>query len=126
MACNVCATRVSVQRFAGGPATLLVLAGSLPPSVPDDAYAAHIHLAHSKGVRTILDAGGEPLRLGVEARPYLIKPNVAEAEQLLGRALPDPQTIVEGARELARQGIAVVVISMGAQGVVRAQDDMDG
>lgn len=97
---------------------VLVLAGSLPPGIPDEAYATYIRLAESRGVRTILDADGEPLRLGVEARPYLIKPNVAEAEGLLGRSLPDLGAVVQGASELANLGIAVVVISMGAQGAV--------
>jgi 1-phosphofructokinase family hexose kinase len=97
---------------------VLVLAGSLPPGIPEDAYARYIRLAHAQGIRTILDASGEHLRLGVEARPYAIKPNVAEAEELLGRRLPDLEAVVAGARELAARGIAVVVISMGAQGAI--------
>jgi len=97
---------------------VLVLAGSLPPGIPEDAYARYIRLAHAQGIRTILDASGEHLRLGVEARPYAIKPNVAEAEELLGRRLPDLDAVVAGAQELAARGIAVVVISMGAQGAI--------
>lgn len=100
---------------------VLVLAGSLPPGLPDDAYVTYIRLAQSKYVRAILDADDEPLRLGVEAKPYLIKPNIAEAERLLGRSLPDLRAVVEGATELVRTGIAVVVVSMGAQGAVCAQ-----
>ena len=102
---------------------LLVLAGSLPPGVPADLYATYVRLARSRGIRTIVDTGGEPLRLGVEARPYLIKPNVAEAERLLGRPLPDLAAIIEGARELARRGIPVVVVSMGPQGAICVQGD---
>ena len=97
---------------------VLVLAGSLPPGIPEDAYARYIRLAHAQGIRTILDASGVHLRLGVEARPYAIKPNVAEAEELLGRRLPDLDAVVAGAQELAARGIAVVVISMGAQGAI--------
>jgi len=101
---------------------VLVLAGSLPPGVPEDAYARYIRLARSKGIKTILDASGEHLRLGVEAKPYAIKPNIAEAEELLGRKLPDLEAVVAGARELAARGIAVVVISMGAQGAICVED----
>ncbi len=102
---------------------VLVLAGSLPPGVPQDAYAGLIRLAHARGVRTILDTSGAALRLGVEACPYLIKPNVAEAEELLGRPLPDLPAVVQGARELAGRGCAAVVISLGAEGAVCVQGE---
>jgi len=108
----------SVLQFWLQAGRVLVLAGSLPPGIPEDAYARYVRLAHGQGIRTILDASGEHLRLGVEARPYAIKPNIAEAEELLGRRLPDLEAVVAGARELAARGIAVVVISMGAQGAV--------
>jgi 1-phosphofructokinase family hexose kinase len=97
---------------------VLVLAGSLPAGVPDDTYARIIDTASRQGVCTVLDADGEPLRLGVEATPYLIKPNRAEAERLLGRPLPDLEAVADGARELSARGIGVVVISMGADGAV--------
>ncbi|MCL5962151.1 MAG: 1-phosphofructokinase [Chloroflexi bacterium] len=101
---------------------VLVLAGSLPPGMPEDAYATYVRLAHSKGVNTILDTDGVPLLQGADAKPYLIKPNVAEAERLLGRSLPDLEAVVQGAKELASRGIAVVVISMGVEGAICAHD----
>lgn len=102
---------------------VLVLAGSLPPGVADDAYAEYINLARSQDVKTILDTDGKALRLGIEAKPYLIKPNVEEAERLLNRPLPDLAAVVSGARELASRGIPVVVVSMGAEGAVCVQGD---
>jgi len=100
---------------------VLVLAGSLPPTAPDDTYARYIRLAREHGVTAILDSSGEPLRRGLDAVPSVIKPNVAEAEELLGRALGDVDAVVKGARELAARGIDVVVISMGAEGSVCIQ-----
>ncbi len=100
---------------------VLVLAGSLPPGLPDNTYATYIRLARSKQVKPILDTDDEPFRFGVEAKPYLIKPNVAEAERLLRRSLPDLNAVVDGATELVQTGISVVVVSMGAQGAVCAQ-----
>jgi 1-phosphofructokinase len=102
---------------------VLVLGGSLPPGVPDDTYAHYISLARAAGVKTILDADGEPLRAGVSAGPHLIKPNLAEAQRLLGRPLPDMEAIVLAARELVGMGIETVVISIGARGAVCAQAD---
>lgn len=103
-------------------ARVLVLAGSLPPGMSEDAYAGYISMARAQGVRTILDAEGEPLRLGLAARPDLVKPNVVEAEALLGRRLPDIQAVVGGAREIAAHGIETVVISMGREGAICVHD----
>ncbi len=102
---------------------VLVLAGSLPPGVPDDLHARYIELARTHGVETVLDADGAPLSLGVAARPTLIKPNRTEAERLLGRPLANQQAVVDGARELVGRGIRVVVVSLGASGAVCAEGD---
>ncbi len=98
--------------------SVLVLAGSLPNGLPSDTYADYVRLARAKGVKTILDVDGEAFRAGVAAGPTLIKPNVREAERLLGRALPDLPAVLAGARELLGQGVEVVVISMGARGAI--------
>jgi 1-phosphofructokinase family hexose kinase len=97
---------------------VLVLAGSLARGLPQDIYATFIRAAKEKGVMVILDSDDDQFRLGVEAKPTLIKPNVQEAERLLGRSLPDVPAVLEGARELVSRGIPIVVISMGAAGAV--------
>lgn len=101
----------------------IVMAGSLLPGVPTDIYARYIGLAHTAGVKTILDTDGEPLRLGIQARPYLIKPNQEEAERLLGHPLPDLASVIRGAREILSMGVEVVIISMAAQGAICAQGE---
>ncbi len=95
-----------------------VLAGSLLPGMPPDAYARYIRMAHSAGIKAILDADGEALAQGIAAKPALIKPNRLEAEHLLGRPLKDIPDVVQGARELVEGGAGAVVISMGARGAV--------
>lgn len=99
-------------------ASVLVLGGSLPPGVPVHIYRDYIELAHAQGVKTILDADGEALRQGIEARPFVVKPNVHELEQLLGRALNTQDEIVSAGRDLLDKGISLVVISMGSKGSV--------
>jgi len=101
----------------------LVLAGRLPPGVPDRFYATYVRLARERGVEAILDADGEPLRLGIEAGPALVKPNRAEAGRLLGRVLGDLGDVLAGAREIARKGVGTVVISLGAEGAVCVRGD---
>lgn len=117
------ATLDSMVRFWLRGVRVLVLAGSLPPGMSPDTYAGFIARSHEQGVKVILDADGEPLRLGVAAHPDVIKPNVQEAEQLLGRRLPDLATVIGAARELSLRGIAAVVISMGAEGAVCASGE---
>jgi 1-phosphofructokinase family hexose kinase len=101
-------------------ARVLVAAGSLPPGVPHDVYASLLSQASRVGVQTILDADGDTLRHGLAGRPALIKPNVAEAEALLGRGLPDQAAIIAAARELLTRGPRAVVISMGSRGSICA------
>jgi len=101
---------------------VLVLAGSAPPGVPEDIYASYIRTAHEHGVIVILDSHGAPLRAGLAAGPDLIKPNVEEAEGLLGRSLPDEEAIQRAARELAQRA-GTVVISMGAHGAICVQGE---
>jgi len=112
------ATLTDLLHFWLQTGRVLVLAGSLPEGVSTDYYASLIRSAQGEGTICILDANGEALRLGVEAKPYLIKPNVTEAEHLLGRRLPDLAAVIEGAREVVSRGVSVVVVSMGKDGAV--------
>ncbi|MFN0073533.1 MAG: 1-phosphofructokinase [Chloroflexota bacterium] len=113
----------SVLRFWMPSTRVMVIAGSLPVGIPDETHAGFIHLARSFGVTTILDTDAEALRQGVAAIPSLIKPNIEEAQRLLGRPLPDTDAIIDGARALLARGIGTVVISMGARGLICAQGE---
>lgn len=104
-------------------ATVFACAGTLPPGMPADFYAAVLEAAAKAGAKTLLDSDGESFRLGLEGRPNVIKPNVREAEALLGRRLTNDDEIVAGAAELLRRGPEAVVISMGASGSVLVTGD---
>ena len=97
---------------------LLVVAGTIAPGIPEDSYRGIIESAHRFKVKVILDTHGAPLRHGVAAGPDMVKPNLAEAEELLGRKLPDLSAVVAGAKEIAGRGVGIVVISMGAKGAI--------
>ena len=94
----------------------MVLTGSLPPGCPENAYGELIRSL--RGTRCILDAGGAALRLGAEAGPFLIKPNLAELEQALGAQLRTLRAIRDAALIFLRKGAAHVVVSMGAMGAM--------
>lgn len=97
---------------------ILVMSGSVPPGVPTDIYARLIQMAHRKDVLTILDTAGEPLRLGIEAKPFLIKPNSHEFEQIFKAEMKAGTGPLEIARRLVDGGIPYLCISMGAEGAL--------
>jgi 6-phosphofructokinase 2 len=114
--------RKKMQRIRPSP-DLIVMGGSVPPGVPNNVYYTIITEAKSFGVRSILDADGQPLVEGVKAQPYLIKPNVREVEELLGRRLPDEAAIIKAARDIVEMGIEIAVISRGKEGIIAASKD---
>lgn len=95
-----------------------VLAGSLPPGIPDDIYARIIHIIQEGGARVVLDSSGEPLRLGCQAGPYLAKPNACEASQITGKPVETVEEMALITPELLAMGIRVVVISAGKKGAL--------
>jgi tagatose 6-phosphate kinase len=97
---------------------VVVLAGSLPPGVPGDAYAVLSARAARRGVRVLLDADGEALRLGVAGQPDLVKPNHEELTRVTGEEDP-----LVGARSLLRAGAREVVVSLGRDGLVGVSAD---
>jgi 6-phosphofructokinase 2 len=101
---------------------LIVMGGSLPPGIPSDVYYSMIMEAKTFGVRAILDSEGQWLVEGIKAKPYLIKPNVTEAEGLLGRELPDEDAIIRGALDIVDMGVEIAVISRGREGIIAATD----
>lgn len=98
-----------------------VLSGSLPSGLPESAYAELVRLLRRAGGFVALDASGPSMRLGVAEKPDLIKPNIHELEELLGRKLPRREDVLAAARGLLEQGIGRVVVSMGADGALLAE-----
>lgn len=98
--------------------TWWVLGGSLPPGVPDDFYARLITQLKQRGANCLLDADDAALKLGVQARPYLIKPNEHEFARLVGRELPNESALIEAAQELIEAGVGIVAITLGRKGAL--------
>ena len=95
-----------------------MLSGSLPPRCPADYYAQLLRAAAGQKCRCVLDADGAPLREGLKAGPWMLKPNRAELEALTGRKLASVQDVRDAARELVAGGAGVVAVSLGAEGAV--------
>lgn len=98
---------------------LLVASGSLPPGVPDDFYARLARSARARGSRVVLDTGGPALREALHEGVYLVKPNLRELSEWVGRPLETPEEWITGARALRQQGGAeVVALTLGHQGAL--------
>jgi 1-phosphofructokinase family hexose kinase len=93
-----------------------VLAGSLPPGCPPTFYASLIGDIQAAGARVLLDSSGAALRHGSAARPYLAKPNAAEASELTG--LPVGSVAEALVAAAAMQGVEHVALSIGAEGAL--------
>jgi 1-phosphofructokinase family hexose kinase len=97
-----------------------ILSGSLPPGAPAAFYAQLVELIQSHGARALLDTSGEPLRLGCGARPYLVKPNAAEAQALIGEPINDDTSARRAAMFFLDHGVELVALSLGADGLLLA------
>lgn len=95
-----------------------VLGGNLPPGAPNDLYVRLVRELQGRGAKCLLDADDEVLKLGVQAKPYLIKPNEYEFERLVGRPLPDEAAMLQAAREIVSSGVEVVAATLGRKGAL--------
>ena len=106
------------------PGTMFVLSGSLPEGVPDDIYKTMSEMLHSCGCKVFLDASGEALRLGLEAQPDYIKPNLSELRDLYDfhDEFESNEAMVAWSKskavELLAKGPRMVAVSLGANGGV--------
>lgn len=109
-----------VRKITGlaSPGDWWVLAGSLPPGVPDGIYADLIAIIQGRGGHAILDTSGESLALGCRAKPYLVKPNAYEASQLTGLPVESREQIARAGQAVRAAGPANVVISLGKDGAL--------
>lgn len=98
----------------------VVLSGSLPPGMPEDAYAVIIRRVRALGGAILLDAGGTPLRAALAAGPAIIKPNRHELTELVGRPLDTLDALIAAGRELLAGSLApeLIVVSLGADGAL--------
>jgi len=111
---------LSMVEQLGDNADIFVVSGSLPPGIKPDAYQEIIGLLKKANpqLKIILDADKEPLRRGLESKPFMIKPNIHEAERLLDREIISLDDQVQALKDMRALGAEVVVMSRGHDGVI--------
>ena len=97
---------------------IIVLAGSVSPSVPGDIYGRIMERLKDRPVRIVVDAAGDLMENVLKYRPFLIKPNRAELEGLFGKEIERTKEILRCARELQNRGARNVLVSLGGDGAV--------
>lgn len=106
----------TIERQAS-TAAIVIIAGSIPAGLPPEFVAELVTVSKQQGARTFVDTSGPALRHAIDARPSLVKPNIDELAEYVGRPLEVGEAIPE-ARKLVAAGIETVVISLGAEGAL--------
>ena len=106
-----------------GEGDVLFLSGSIPASMPDDAYQKIMERLDGKGVQIIVDATKDLLMNVLPYHPFLIKPNNHELGEIFETELKSREAVVPYAKKLQEMGAQNVLISMAGEGAVLVAAD---
>ncbi|EDL65502.1 1-phosphofructokinase [Bacillus sp. SG-1] len=97
---------------------VLVLAGSIPPSMPSDFYEQIVKQLENKGVKIVVDTTKEKLLNTLKYEPFLIKPNHHELGELFDASIDSKEDAIPYGKKLASMGAQHVIVSMGGSGTL--------
>lgn len=101
----------------------IIITGSLPKQFPVEKLSEWIAKLHQMNKRVIFDSSREALKQGVQAKPWLIKPNHEELAEFAGRVLASEDEYLAVAKQLLAQGLTHILISKGSDGVLWVSND---
>ena len=101
----------------------LVLAGSIPSSLPNDIYEQIMKKLDRQGIKIIVDATNDLLKKVLPYHPFLIKPNHRELEELFNVKIENKEDLIHYARNLQEQGAINVLVSLGKDGAILVSED---
>ena len=102
---------------------ILVLAGSIPASLPSDMYERIMSKLYGRGIKFVVDATKDLLLKSLKYEPFLIKPNNHELGEIFGIQLKNDDEIIYYARELKKKGAKNVLVSMAGDGAVLVDEN---
>lgn len=106
-----------------GEGDVLILAGSIPGSMPDDTYRRIMERLDKKGVMFVVDATKDLLVNVLEYHPFLVKPNNHELGEIFHVELKDRKSVIPYAKKMQEMGARNVLVSMAGEGAVLAAAD---
>lgn len=121
-------SKESVRKLMGkldvlGEGDVLILAGSIPGSMPDDMYRRIMERLDGRGVMIVVDAAKDLLANVLEYHPFLVKPNHHELGEIFGAELKTREEVIPYAMKMQEMGAVNVLVSMAGEGAVLAAGD---
>lgn len=110
--------KLTTRILALQPGDVLVLAGSIPKSLPDSIYMDLMAGLKHKGVLVVVDATRDLLMNVLQYHPFLVKPNNHELGEIFGVTLNSRDEVVPYAKQLQEKGALNVLVSMAGEGAV--------
>ncbi|MFQ6861271.1 MAG: 1-phosphofructokinase [Beduini sp.] len=101
----------------------LILAGSIPSSLPDDIYEKIMDRLKDKEIRILVDATKQLLLNALPYKPFLIKPNLRELEEIFQTEINNQKELISYAKKLQEQGAMNVLVSLGKDGALLIASD---
>lgn len=102
---------------------ILILSGNPPKNLPADIYSVLINAVSGKHIRIALDTSGKHLNSALDKKPWLIKPNKAELEEIFETEFSSVSQIADAAVKLRERGAENVLVSLGPDGALLASED---
>lgn len=97
---------------------ILVLAGSIPPSLPNTFYSELTQKFSARGVKVVVDAGGKILAEVLKDKPFLVKPNHHELSELFGTKITTVEEVIPYGKKVVEMGAQNVIVSMAGDGAL--------
>ncbi|MDO4975754.1 MAG: 1-phosphofructokinase [Eubacteriales bacterium] len=104
---------------------VLILAGSIPNTLPEDIYEKILARLDGKGIRVVVDATKDLLLNVLKYHPFLIKPNNDELGEMFHTVCETREDIEHYAKELQKMGARNVLVSMGGKGSILVPEDAE-
>ena len=104
---------------------ILVLAGSVPNTLPQDIYEKIMEMLQDKGIKIVVDATKDLLLNVLKYKPFLIKPNNHELSEIFGVEIKTEQEIIDYAKKLQDKGARNVLVSRAGDGAILIAENGD-
>ena len=97
---------------------IVVVAGSIPKSVPKDVYEQIAKIIKQTGARLVVDAEKDLVESVLKYNPLFIKPNKHELEVMFDTSINSDEDVIHYAQEIMKQGASSVIVSLGGEGAI--------
>ena len=96
----------------------VIVAGSVPKSIPSDAYAQIAKITKQTGAQLVVDAEKDLVETVLEYQPLFIKPNKDELEVMFNTSVKSDEDVIKYAKQILDKGAQSVIVSLGGDGAI--------